>query len=143
MRISDWSSDVCSSALPRRTICQDDTPSLYGGETNPPLTVYDSSGPYTDPDVRRDFRAGLAQLRQAWIAERGDTKELDGPTSQYGRSRLESPAPESIRLQHQRTPRPARTGKTANQLQYARQGPLTLETECVRSEERRGGKDCV
>src|SRR3546814_7853050 len=75
--------------------------------------------------------AGLAQLRQAWIAERGDTKELDGPTSQYGRSRLESPAPESMRFQLQRTPRRARTGKNVTQLHYARQGLITPEMEFV------------
>src|SRR3954468_2219032 len=55
---------------------------------NPPLTVYDTSGPYTDPDARIDIRKGLYPLRQAWIEGRGDTVWLDGPSSQYGQQRL-------------------------------------------------------
>jgi phosphomethylpyrimidine synthase len=58
---------------------------------NPPLTVYDTSGPYTDPDARIDIRKGLPALRERWIESRGDTLRLDGPTSEYGRRRLADP----------------------------------------------------
>src|SRR3954447_15644308 len=74
--------------VPMREIAQSDTPAAFGAEKNPPLCVYDTSGPYTDPQARIDIRAGLAPLRSTWIGERGDTEELDGPTSRYGRERL-------------------------------------------------------
>src|SRR6187200_42890 len=78
--------------VPMREIAQSDTPASFGAETNPPLTVYDTSGPYTDPSVAIDVRKGLAPLRARWVAERGDTVELDGPTSAYGRARPADPA---------------------------------------------------
>src|SRR4029453_17566685 len=62
--------------VPMREISQSDTPASFGFEKNPPLTVYDTSGPYTDPDTTIDIRKGLTPLRAAWIAERGDTEEL-------------------------------------------------------------------
>ena len=61
-----------------REIVQAKTPTLFGGEDNPPLTVYDTSGPYTEPDARIDLSAGLAALRTRWIEERGDTEVLGG-----------------------------------------------------------------
>src|SRR3712207_3448879 len=66
--------------VPMREISQSDTPASFGAEPNPPVTVYDTSGPYTDPQAKIDIRSGLAPLRAAWIAERGDTEELAGPT---------------------------------------------------------------
>src|SRR3546814_1047295 len=60
--------------VPFREVSQDDTPSIFGGETNPPLTIYDTSGPYTDPSVKIDIRKGLDALRKIWIAERKDTE---------------------------------------------------------------------
>ena len=73
--------------VPMREISQTDTPAAFGAEANPPVYVYDTSGPYTDPAARIDIRAGLAPLRAKWIEERGDTKLLAGPTS-----RTDSPA---------------------------------------------------
>jgi phosphomethylpyrimidine synthase len=67
--------------VPMREISQADTPSAFGAERNPPLYVYDTSGPYTDPGATIDIRRGLAPLREAWIAERSDTETLAGPTS--------------------------------------------------------------
>src|SRR5260221_8750702 len=69
--------------VPMREITQSETPASFGAETNPPLAVYDTSGPYTDPEASIDIRKGLPPLRAAWIAERDDTVELDGPTSGY------------------------------------------------------------
>src|SRR6476661_9721238 len=74
--------------VPMREISQTDTPAAFGAESNPPVYVYDTSGPYTDPAVKIDIRSGLAPLRAAWIEARGDTVRLDGPTSAYGRERL-------------------------------------------------------
>ncbi len=67
--------------VPMREISQADTPASFGAEKNPPIFVYDTSGPYTDPAARIDIRNGLPALRAAWIEERGDTEELPGPTS--------------------------------------------------------------
>ena len=59
--------------VPMREISQADTPTAMGGEKNPPIYVYDCSGPYTDPTAKIDIRQGLPALRQTWIEERGDT----------------------------------------------------------------------
>src|SRR5258706_16463299 len=77
--------------VPMREISQSDTPAAFGAEANPPLYVYDTSGPYTDPDAKIDIRAGLAPVRAAWIEARGDTVLLDGPSSRFGRERLHDP----------------------------------------------------
>ena len=74
--------------VPMREIAQTDTPASFGAERNPPFAVYDTSGPYTDPDARIDIRQGLPALRSAWIDERRDTALLEAPTSAYGRARL-------------------------------------------------------
>ncbi len=58
--------------VPMREITVQDTPTEMGGEPNPPVVVYDTSGPYTDPEAAIDLRKGLKQVRAAWIAERGD-----------------------------------------------------------------------
>ena len=62
--------------VPMREISQDDTPTMFGGEKNPPIYVYDCSGPYSDPQAKIDIRKGLPALRAQWIAERGDTETL-------------------------------------------------------------------
>ena len=72
--------------VPMREIAQSDTPASFGAEKNPPIVVYDTSGPYTDPAATIDIRKGLPALRAPWIAERDDTVALDGLTSAYGRA---------------------------------------------------------
>ena len=62
--------------VPMREISQSDTPTGMGGEKNPPIFVYDTSGPYTDPAVAIDVRSGLAALREKWIVERNDTEQI-------------------------------------------------------------------
>jgi phosphomethylpyrimidine synthase len=84
--------------VPMREITQSDTPTTSGIEKNPPLTVYDTSGPYTDPAVRIDIRSGLAPVRAAWIAERGDTEALAGPSSRFGVERLADPKLAELRF---------------------------------------------
>ncbi len=117
--------------VPMRAVSQSDTPASMGAEPNPPIYVYDTSGPYTDPDVKIDIRSGLAPLRGTWIAERGDTEELDGPTSAYGVERLNDPKLAELRFNLHRKPRRAIAGKNVTQMHYARQGIITPEMEYV------------
>ena len=117
--------------VPMREIAQSDTPASFGAERNPPIVVYDTSGPYTDPAARIDIRHGLPALRAGWIAERGDTIELDGPTSAYGRARLADPALEGLRFGLHRRPHRAKGGANVTQMHYARRGIVTPEMEFV------------
>jgi len=117
--------------VPFREIDQDDTPTAFGGEPNPPITVYDTSGPYTDPDATINIRQGLPALRARWIDERGDTQELPGPTSAFGRERLADPTLDAMRFELRRKPRRARPGANVTQMHYARRGIITPEMEFV------------
>ena len=117
--------------VPMREIAQSDTPASFGAEKNPPIVVYDTSGPYTDPDARIDIRRGLPALRAGWIAERGDTVELDGPTSAYGRERLADAALAGLRFDLKRRPRRAKPGANVSQMHYARRGAITPEMEFI------------
>ncbi|HEV7476135.1 MAG TPA: phosphomethylpyrimidine synthase ThiC, partial [Burkholderiales bacterium] len=74
--------------VPMREVSQADTPSMFGGEKNPPIYVYDCSGPYTDPAAKIDIRSGLPALREPWIVSRNDSEILSGPSSAYGKERL-------------------------------------------------------
>ncbi|AIO66882.1 phosphomethylpyrimidine synthase ThiC [Burkholderia oklahomensis] len=126
--------------VPMREITQSDTPTSFGGEKNPPIYVYDTSGPYTDPDVKIDIRSGLPALRQRWIDARGDTETLTGLTSEYGRERAADPATAELRFPDlHRHPRRARAGKNVTQMHYARQGIITPEMEyiAIRENQRR------
>jgi phosphomethylpyrimidine synthase len=114
-----------------REISQSDTPASFGAEKNPPIYVYDTSGPYTDPSVKIDVRSGLAALRAGWIAERGDTEEMAGPSSQYGVERLNDPKLAELRFDLHRKPRRALAGKNVTQMHYARQGTITPEMEYI------------
>ena len=118
--------------VPMREITQADTPASFGFEANPPVYVYDTSGPYTDPEAVIDIRSGLAATpRLPWILERGDTEELDGPTSDYGKARLADPALAELRFNLHRKPRRARQGANVTQMHYARRGIVTPEMEFV------------
>ncbi|WP_338770712.1 phosphomethylpyrimidine synthase ThiC [Massilia sp. METH4] len=117
--------------VPMREISQADTSASFGHEVNPPVTVYDTSGPYTDPAVAIDIRAGLAPMRAAWIAERGDTEELPGPTSDYGKARLADASLDALRFDLHRTPRCAKAGACVTQMHYAKRGIVTPEMEFV------------
>ncbi|HEX6928573.1 MAG TPA: phosphomethylpyrimidine synthase ThiC [Gammaproteobacteria bacterium] len=123
--------------VPMREIRQSPTQALTGRIDNPPVTVYDTSGPYTDPAANIDLRAGLAALRESWILERGDTDALDGPTSAYGVARAADPALAKLRFEHVRTPRVAKPGMNVSQMHYARKGLITPEMEYVAIRESR------
>jgi phosphomethylpyrimidine synthase len=117
--------------VPMREITQSETPASFGAEKNPPLAVYDCSGPYTDPDAQIDIRKGLPALRARWIAERDDTVELAGPTSRYGIERLADPALAGFRFDLHRKPRRAKPGANVTQMHYARRGIITPEMEFI------------
>jgi len=117
--------------VPMREIEQSDTPASFGTEKNPSIVVYDTSGPYTDAAASIDIRRGLPALRQAWIDERGDTVELDGPTSTYGRLRLDDAQLRGLRFDLQRRPRRAKADANVTQMHYARRGIVTPEMEFI------------
>jgi phosphomethylpyrimidine synthase len=117
--------------VPMREIHQADTPASFGVEKNPPITVYDTSGVYTDPDVRIDIRSGLPAIRSAWINERADTEVLSGPSSAYGVARLQDEKLAALRFNLARQPRRARAGKNVTQMHYARAGIITPEMEFI------------
>ncbi len=127
--------------VPMREISQSDTPTGMGGEKNPPIYVYDTSGPYTDPNVKIDIRSGLAALREKWIVERNDTEQLSGITSQYGLARLNDPKLAEMRFNLKRHPRRAKSGANVSQMHYARKGIITAEMEyiAIRENQRRDG----
>ncbi|QKE61974.1 phosphomethylpyrimidine synthase ThiC [Aquipseudomonas campi] len=117
--------------VPMREISLDVTPTAFGGEINAPVTVYDTSGPYTDPTVTIDVRQGLADVRSAWIDDRGDTEKLPGLSSEFGQRRLNDAELTAMRFAHVRNPRKAKAGKNVSQMHYARQGIITPEMEYV------------
>jgi phosphomethylpyrimidine synthase len=127
--------------VPMREISQSPTPLSTGSEENPPICVYDCSGPYTDPAHAVDIRAGLPPLRASWIAERADSEELPGLTSAYGRERAQNPASISIRFNLTRLPRRAQAGANVTQMHYARRGIITPEMEfvAIRENQKREG----
>jgi len=117
--------------VPMREISQSDTPASFGAEKNPSITVYDCSGPYSDPAAKIDIRTGLAALRAGWIAERNDTEELPGPSSAFGVERLNDAKLAELRFNLQRKPRRAKAGMNVSQMHYARKGIITPEMEFV------------
>ena len=127
--------------VPMREISQADTPLMFGGENgaggaqsepNPPIFVYDCSGPYTDPTAKIDIRTGLSALRTRWIESRGDTEVLGDLSSEYGRQQATNPDLEAMRFPGlHRTPRRAKVGQNVTQMHYARKGIITPEMEFI------------
>jgi phosphomethylpyrimidine synthase len=117
--------------VPMREVSLTATHTKEGVEDNPPIYVYDTSGPYTDPTVSIDLLSGLPGVRAAWIEERGDTAVLDGPSSEFGRVRQGDPELAHLRFRHIRCPRRAQAGRNVTQMHYARQGVVTPEMEYV------------
>src|SRR5438093_462580 len=102
---------------------------LSGGE--PPIRLYDTSGPYTDPDTHTDIKMGLTPMRLPWILGRADVDELSGPSSLYRRDRESDPALGGVRFASVRRPLRAKTGRRVTQMHYARRGEITPEMEFV------------
>ncbi len=117
--------------VPMREISLTPTETDNGIEENAPVFVYDTSGPYTDPNVQIDVRKGLADVRSGWIEERGDTEVLSDLSSSFAQERLNDPELQSMRFASIRNPRRAKAGKNVTQMHYARQGIITAEMEYV------------
>ena len=119
--------------VPMREISLTPTKSFKNGqaEDNAPFLIYDTSGPYTDPETRIDLHTGLPPLRRAWIVERGDVEELPGVSSEYGRARLADPKLDALRFVHLRKPLRAQPGRNVTQMHYARKGIVTPEMEFI------------
>lgn len=98
---------------------------------NEDITVYDTSGPYTDPAVTIDINKGLPRMRESWVESRGDTDILPDITSMYGRERRDNPALDEIRFPVTHCPRRAKEGRRVTQMHYARKGIVTPEMEYV------------
>ena len=122
--------------VPLRQIRQDDTITDRGREPNPPIPVYDTSGPYGDPDAVIDLKQGLADVRGTWIAERGDTERLAGLSSEYGLARAHDPKTAHLRFNQITRPLRAQAGRNVTQMHYARRGIITPEMEFVALRER-------
>ena len=115
--------------VPMREVSQSDTPTMFGGERNPPVFVYDCSGPYTDPAAKIDIRSGLPALREPWILARNDTELLEEPSSRFGKERLADPGLAELRFNLKRNPRKGKGN--VSQMHYARKGIVTPEMEFI------------
>ncbi|MCB0478630.1 MAG: phosphomethylpyrimidine synthase ThiC [Crocinitomicaceae bacterium] len=122
--------------VPMREITLTESKSMFTeGEfkkgENPPLYVYDTSGPYTDPNIDIDVKKGLPKVRQNWILERGDVEELDGISSEYGKERLNDSKLDELRFEHLKKPLRAKAGMNVSQMHYAKKGIITPEMEYI------------
>ena len=117
--------------VPMREISLSPTSTEQGNEENAPVNVYDTSGPYTDPDTTIDVRKGLERKRTTWIVDRNDTKELNTFTSMYTNRDLNDPRLAPLQFANPPKPRRANEGKNVSQMHYARQGIITPEMEYV------------
>ncbi len=117
--------------VPMREISLADTPTDMGGEKNAPITVYDTSGPYTDPAADIDIRKGLKPIRSAWVDERNDTETLSGFTSEFTNRRMKDLTLDHMRFNLFCAPKKAKSGKNVTQLHYARKGIITPEMEFI------------
>lgn len=117
--------------VPMREVEQSQTPLHFGAEINPALTMYDTSGPYSDPQAKIDLEAGLPPLREQWLNKRNDTEQLGGLSSDFGRQRAADPLTESLRFERLRLPRRAIAGGNVTQMHYARKGIITDEMEYI------------
>ncbi|WP_417792546.1 phosphomethylpyrimidine synthase ThiC [Stutzerimonas xanthomarina] len=129
--------------VPMREISLAD--SLIGGskeqpvyEPNEPVSVYDTSGVYTDPEHTIDLYQGLPKLRAEWVAERDDTELLDAMSSEYARERLADETLDELRYGNLPQIRRAKAGQCVTQLHYARQGMITPEMEFIAIRENMG-----
>jgi len=117
--------------VPMREISQAKTQKQFGAEINPAISVYDTSGCYTDPTIEIDLKRGLPEVRSTWIHERGDVEALSGPTSEFGVARLHDARTQHLRFQLQRVPVRAKPGMNVSQMHYARRGIITPEMEYI------------
>ncbi|MEG2336584.1 MAG: phosphomethylpyrimidine synthase ThiC, partial [Bacteroidales bacterium] len=118
-----------------RKVTLTDTVKIVNGERvftkNPPVYIYDTSGVFTDKNIKIDLKKGLPRLRETWIKKRGDVDQLTEISSEYGRKRLYDKSLDSLRFEHISLPYRAKQGKEITQMYYAKQGIITPEMEYV------------
>ena len=112
-------------------------------EQNAPVYIYDTSGPFSDPEIEVDLKKGLPRLREQWIIERNDTEQLKEVTSDYGKMRLADHSLDTLRFEHIRLPRKAIKGKAITQMAYAKAGIITPEMEYVAIRENMNCRELV
>ncbi len=116
-----------------REIALDDTTDSFSGKKTPnqPVTIYDTSGPYTDPSKEINVHDGIERIREQWVLDRGDVEELDSFSSEYCNERLNDTSLDHLRFNHLRKPKRAKVGKNVSQMYYAKHGIITPEMEYV------------
>lgn len=108
---------------------------------NAPVVVYDTSGAYTDKNIKTDINEGLPRIREQWVQERGDVEQLESITSQYGKARLSDKSLDEIRFKKFYKPYKAKSGKRITQKAYAKAGKITAEMEYVAIRENLNNKE--
>ena len=108
---------------------------------NAPVVVYDTSGAYTDKNIKTDINEGLPRIREQWVQERGDVEQLESITSQYGKARLSDKSLDEIRFKKFYKPYKAKSGKRITQMAYAKAGKITTEMEYVAIRENLNNKE--
>ncbi|OSY86847.1 thiamine biosynthesis protein ThiC [Tenacibaculum holothuriorum] len=116
-----------------REITLSDTKDTMTGKLTPnePVTVYDTSGPYTDPNKEINIHNGIERLREQWIKDRNDVEELNEFSSEYCNERLNDESLDHLRFNLKHKPKRAKEGKNVTQLHYAKQGIITPEMEYI------------
>ncbi len=141
------SGEIHDIKVAMREITLSDTTNTFSPEkpptSNDPIAVYDTSGPFTDPDIEIDVRKGIPKIREQWILDRGDVERLDQISSEYGRKRLNDTSLDELRFEYLEKPLRALPGKNVSQLYYAKQGIITPEMEyvAIRENQRTEGLD--
>jgi phosphomethylpyrimidine synthase len=123
--------------VPFKEVSQEDTSGIREPEKNPAITIYDTSGPFgdeslsKDPNDRVDIKKGISSIRSTWIDERKDTEQLSGPSSIFGKERINNPKIADLKFELHKNPRRAKVGKNVSQMHYARKKIITPEMEFV------------
>ncbi|MDX1774707.1 phosphomethylpyrimidine synthase ThiC [Oceanihabitans sediminis] len=116
-----------------REISLSDTKDSLTGKITPnePVTVYDTSGPYTDPNKSIDVHKGIERIREQWILDRNNVEQLEDFSSEYARERLNDKSLDHMRFSSLKKPLRAKKGQNVTQLHYAKQGIITPEMEYI------------
>ncbi|MGE0561645.1 MAG: phosphomethylpyrimidine synthase ThiC [Flavobacteriales bacterium] len=116
-----------------REVTLEDTIDKFNGTTtkNDPITLYDTSGPFTDPAIEIDIKKGIAPIRQQWILDRDDVEQLNEISSDYGKERLMNSDIDHLRFEYVKKPLRAKNGRNVTQMHYARKGMITAEMEYI------------
>lgn len=119
--------------VPMREIQLTPTKGINGipSSPNPSLLIYDTSGPFTDPDYRIDVRKGLDPMRKDWILARNDVEQLPQVSSEYGKQRATDPTLQHLRMAHNWQPLRAKSRMNVTQMHYAKKGIITPEMEFI------------